>query len=133
MVTCLATLFATPLEIMIEVLAALPLPLAYLVVGTAAIGGFLWLATFSASHIRLQCRAWFTTGVRYILVFLALELRVVARLRVWWWRDLVTMIGQAESPMCPLIGLLVWGLSPLVLMVVFILLLQFSYCKSNYL
>jgi regulator of protease activity HflC (stomatin/prohibitin superfamily) len=102
---------ATLLEILRELLLALPLPLASAVLGTAAIGGFLWLATFSRSNIWILSRTWFITAVRCVLVFLMLELNLVPRLLAWWMDDLLTIFRESQG-MTQLLILMVWMLFP---------------------
>jgi regulator of protease activity HflC (stomatin/prohibitin superfamily) len=102
---------ATLLEILKEILLALPLPVAFAVLGAAAIGALLWLATFKRAHIWALGKIWLATAIRCILAFLMLELNLVPRLLTWW-RDELLNIIQGLPPATQLAALLALMLFP---------------------
>jgi len=73
----------------LEILNAMLMPMVLMVVGTIAFRTFLWLAAFLGRDVSKQSGCWFWTGLRCVVLYLALELNLVARLFNWWWNEIL--------------------------------------------
>jgi hypothetical protein len=71
-------------ELLLEILNAMLMPMVLLVVGTVAFRAFLWLAAFSKRDASNQSRCWFWTGLKCVSVYIFFELNFLGRMFDWW-------------------------------------------------